>query len=437
MPQTNSFLDLTNESDDFEFPHPPSAVWLIFSLEFPAIYQGEKYILATQPYYGDASKTVNFGEGIWYPPFSAFPVDLRFFPTRNLGEMREKLEQTEREKFHEEFIDEIAYNLGLGEPRYERVRERPIDEYKLSPRGHNVYKFFRLVRYRCWHSGKDGLRNLADPETAKGLAYIPLNLPKVSIQSKKLGPHRFRFYSRVVATHFEHLVGTYRGERTIDKYTQFSDADIVNAEEGFLLFFDVSGFGKTEAATRTASFHPTETSSDIAQSFRTVLSQYFLAFFQELEISHYVTLGDGFIAGVPYRSIKSKPDFFRCLSSALGNLSKALREMNNRIENSGESVGLRASVLEGEYRYGRIAGLSSLRAEFDGTLLIDAARLDAGTKEHLSPIQRSRHLIVSSYSEKCLDIPILNGCDIKDFEVDVKEKKATSFMKIIDFDAIE
>lgn len=436
MRTVDNFIDLTDELDTFEFSHPPLSVWLIFSLEFPALFCDEKFLLVTQPYYGDINSKANFGEGIWYPPFSAFPIDIRFFPIRNLGDLRRKLEEVEQEKFHSEFVDAMAYNLGLGEPRYERIAERPIDEYKLSPRGHNAYKFFRLVRYRCWHLGASKKRDLVDPESLKGLTYVPLRILETASQSDCLGPHSHIFFSKVVATHFERLSRTYRGERSTDKYTILSRSDLVNAESGYLLFFDVSGFGRAEAAMRERSFHPIQSSFDIAQSFRARLSEIFLDFFQTQNLSQYVTLGDGFIAGVPYRIIENKDTFYGKLSESLKRLCSSLNELNGHLVNSGEAVGLRACIVEGEYRYGKIAGLSSLRSEFDGTLLIDAARLDSGAKDSLSPGERRGHLVVASYSRESLNIGVCGDVEVKELLVTVKETSATAVMKVLPLSSV-
>lgn len=430
---TESFMDLTDELDDFEFPSPPTAVWLIFSLEFPAIFDGRKFIPVTQPYYGDLKSSANFGDGIWYPPFSAFPIDLRFFPTRTLGDVRRKLEQVELEKFHPEFIDAMAYNLGLGEPRYEKINERPIDEYKLSPRGHNVFKFFRLIRYRCWHPNENKKRDLVDPECLKGLTYVPVDLAQKSVPGEHLGPHTHRFFSKVIASHFGRLAKTYSQERLVDKYTSLLPSDLVNTESGYLLFFDVSGFGKAEAATRERSFHPMQSTSEIAQSFRSLLSQLFLRFFQEIGISQYVTLGDGFIAGVPYRISSDRDGFLEELSSALKDLCDALLDLNDHLANSGEAVGLRACIVEGDYRYGKISGLSSLRPEFDGTLLIDAARLDSGAKDALAPEERSGHLVLISYQKENLELPIAARAKVREIKFRVKEKQASAFLKTLPF----
>lgn len=428
------FLDLTDEGDDFEFPYPPSAIWLIFSLEFPVLYRDRKFILVTQPYYGDHASPMNYGEGILYPPFSAFPVDFRFFAPRTLGDARKLLDQVEQEKFNREFIDGMAYNLGLGEPKYERINARPIDEFKISPRGHNTFKLFRIVRFRCWHSASFGKRNLTDPESLKGLYYVPLDLPQVAVPNVRYGPHRYRFNSKMVASHFNRIVGTYAGERSRDKYTVISEGDILSDEQGWIVFLDISGFGRAEAATREKGFHPSETSIEIARSLRRHISELFAALFQSMNVLQYVTMGDGFIAAVPFRAIDDDVQFFRSLHEATMKFGREIDRLNGLLRPSGETLGVRLCILRGDYCYGKVGGLSALRADFDGTILIDGARLDAATKEQLSADERKGTLVVAAY-----DVDFLTSFDplpfeLRTFSMQVKEASVKGAFRLYPLD---
>lgn len=429
MPADEAFFDLSDEVDDFEFPYPPTSIWLIFSLEFPIIYESERYVLVTQPYYGDYTSLINFGEGIWYPPFSAFPIDVGYFPPRTLGDVRRRVDKVAEEKFDPEFVNEIAYNLGLGEPQYERIGERPVDEYKLSPRGHNIYKSFRLYRYRCWHRGTAGKRNLTDPEGIKGLYYIPVSDALSPVSHPNLGPHTLRYFSRVVATHFSRVKAAYAADKSVDKFTIVEDADLVNEERGYLLAFDISGFGRAELATRLRGFHPRESGDAIAFSFRKALSECFLKFFRRLNVLQFVTLGDGFIAGVPVRTIASEDQFRLELSEAIKEMCVTLDGINALIKNSGEVLGLRVCIVKGDYRFGKIAGISSLRPEFDGDLLIDAARLDVAMKETLAPEERKGGLALASYSDRNIDLDILENTQALPIECDVKEKNVQGVLR--------
>lgn len=330
----------------------------------------------------------------------------------------------------------MAYNLGLGEPKYERVNAKPIDEYKISPRAHSTFKLFRIGRFRCWHSASSGKRNLTDPDGVKGLYYIPLDISPIEDLTTRCGPHRYRFNSKMVTSHFDRVTSTYAAERNRDRYTIINEGDILHQEEGWIIFLDISGFGRAEAATRERSFHPSDSAKDIALSLRRNISELFGSMFQTLNVLQYVTMGDGFIAAIPFRSVDDDQTFFRSLNAATMRLSREINRLNQLMRQSGETLGVSVSILRGEYRYGKVAGLSALRADFDGTILIDGARLDAACKEQLSPEERKGHLVVSSYELDSLVRFDPRPFDPRDFAMQVKEASVTGVLRVFPLDEV-
>ena len=436
MPENKFRWDLTDINGEYVFEQPPTDCWVIFSLEFPTIYSQRKYIMVTQPNYG-TDPSLNLGGGIWYPPFLSFQFPQRRTPLRKLGDLRKIAEEVEKEEYSCDLVESAVYNMGLGEPKFEKCDPNPyIDEYKKSPRNHDRYKFFRIVRIRCWHDVNEGKQDLADPESIKGQYYVPLDAPKISPDIDELGPHNVRYFSRVVGSHFDVLQKYYGEETAEQKYTKFSDGHLVNSEDGYILFLDVSGFGAMESRIQNDSFNPNMERRETAESFRVTMSRFFLAFCEKLNILQYVTLGDGLIAGVPKHTILC-PDVFLCdLSDGLAELGKKLHEMNNRMLPSGEIVGLRTCIVKGEYRYGKIAGLSSLRAEFEGDILIYAARLDEATKETLTVEERKGLLVVASPLPEILDIKLVKDSDVCVIKKKIKETSVCSNMKTIKLKSI-
>lgn len=397
------YLDLSNKPDDFEFETPPSQIWLLISLEFPVIYDEEKYLLMVQPYYGDYGSTINNGEGILYPPFMAYAIELGFFRPNTLGSARERAGIEAKKVLNSTTIDQITYSLGLGEPRHEPIGV--IDEYKVSPRGHDSVKYFRIHRYRCWHPTEKGKRNITDPEGLKGHFFVPLKLlPHDRAEQARFGPHSHKFRSKVVATHFAQVKETYVSERSSQKTTLAHLSDVANFESGFLLHFDISGYGNVDLGARTRRSNPLESGATVSEKFRWKLFQHFEEFFQVLGTQQTKLTGDGFVCGCPLRYFEDKPEnFLSAFQTALLGLCHKLHQMNENTSDAELSLGARIVILRGQYVYGKLGGLISSHPDFDGEMLITAARTDQALSLAIEPASRRAKVLVASDSNEVIE----------------------------------
>lgn len=397
------YQDLTEKPDQYEFPVPPMQCWLIVSLEFPISFENQRYLLVVQPYYGDYKSKLNNGEGILYPPFTAFPIDLGYFRPDTLGAMRERIEGEADKVFKHQVVDQVAYNLGLGEPRHEPIGH--IDEYKVSPREHDAYKFFRIYRFRCWHQKTKGRRNISDPEALKGHFMVPMDISEIGDDDtrSRFGPHDYRFISKPLAGHFRRILSDYSVENSTEKTTCLEEGDLVNFESGFVALLDLSGYGNIALQTREKRSSPTEGGLEIARRFRFHVAQAFDLFFRNLGTTQSRITGDGFVCGVPIRICCGQESvFYARLKHALIELRKFVNQINQNLAEEGLTIGIRFSLEKGDFVYGRIGGPCSISADFDGEAVIDAARCDQAITDTISSEVRCTKLLIGSSNKDCI-----------------------------------
>lgn len=382
--------DVTSLGNDFALSSPPTEIWVITSLEFPVIYAGRKYLLCTQPYYGVLSSPNNFGEGILYPPFFSRKIDHGYIKPQRLGQVREAMATVDPYMRSPVEWAAFAYNLGLGEPEFEYLGH--IDELKSSPREHGPTKFFRVIRVRAWNPAPLGKRNISDPEFIKGHFFVPLDLspfdgPKV----EALGPHKYRFASKAMASHFDVLQQFYNNEASSERYTTIAADEVVNLESGVIAFFDVSGFGFLELSSDTHNADPLSEGSLVSERFRVALASRFEQFFTEVGSSQSRIMGDGFVCGIPFRFYgHDKEALIQSVLFAWKRMIGDLEAMNNRTAADIRKVGSRFVLTTGDYKYGRVGGLAGFNADFDGRNVIVAARISSDLSLKSGP---SAHVI--------------------------------------------
>jgi hypothetical protein len=370
------YHDLTGQADSVQLDPPPSELWALVSFEFPIFFENKKFILLTHPYYGSPQSGANLGEGILYPPFTATHIDMGFFKPRTLGDARKRFASIEKSLLSRQGFEQTAYNQGLGEPEFEILP--PIDELKTSPREHDIWKFFRILRVRAWNHTEKGRRNIADPERIKGHFFVPLDLSVTSeLAPGTAGPHRHRFTSKILGSHFGQVSEFYSKDNQPEKYTALSRNDTINREKGYLLFFDISGFGTLNQLTETSLSNPLESGLAIAEKFRGVVVSMFEEFCAAIGSAQIRVMGDGFICGCPARFFGNDDTLFATrFIMAWQQLSASITRMNAQLGPSTRKLGSRMIVVSGEYLYGRVGGLVGLTADFDGGLLIRGARLE-------------------------------------------------------------
>ncbi len=363
--------------------NPPATVWIVLSMEVAVELSGKYYLLVKYPYYAlEDGRTNDIEEGHWYPPFTAFTVEIETFPPQNVGDLVAITDRKLAVNNPKRQLEELAHAMGLGAPELHRCGT--IFEIKTSPTFGTTHRAYRIERYRCRPRGFPQIRHIVDPECLKGHAFIPLDeieaqLPVRSIRDRVrtfLGKPLISNLRSIIEDKTElELLKTDPIRTTLDNWTR--------KETGFLILVDIAGFG---AACQFASEHLSnmlEKGDDISARFRLTIGQCFQSLFTEVGISQTRFTGDGFIAGVPDRLSQDRSHLSTIQNFVRAYLKfvKTLGLMNERIAHSNIKIGSRIAVHYGMYKFGRIGSPSSLSADFDGDALIEVARTEAALSQ--------------------------------------------------------
>jgi hypothetical protein len=398
------YYDVTAAMDSHELELPPQQAWILVSFEFPVVTGGGRFLLMIHPYYGDYNSKINNGEGILYPPFVAYPVELGYFRKRNLGAIREKIDSVARDVIFNSrnLVDQYAYNLGLGSPNSELVEK--LEEFKSSPREHSVGKFFRLYRYRCWHTEAKGKRDISDPEGLKGHCFVPLGTDnKAGFEGEAGGPHTYRYLSKPLATQFGKISAQYLGEAGTEKFTSLDRDDLVNVENGYVIWMDLSGYGNFNVYSRQTP-SALRSGSELAVEYRFHVASIFEEFFSVVGTSQHRINGDGFLCGLPMRNFGSAEAAMKAVAKGIELLGQKIMQINSNVDEPNFSIGIRLCVQPGDYVYGKVGGLRALRADFDGEAVITAARTDKAIADNFGSKERRTLVTIASTDCGCLSL---------------------------------
>jgi hypothetical protein len=373
---------LTTEHDSMRLVAPPTAIWIISTLEVTAHQESEAHLLLTLPSYAfeEAESGVDHGEGYWAPPFVAYPVPISFSPPTSVGSLRRLIDR------HQSGLDlmgglaHLAYQLGLRDTDFAYRGE--FIEVKTSPRSPGLVKAYRIVRHGLVSVDETSLRNLADPDVRRGFVFLPLDT-YTEVTRPRDSPAHGRverwFLGKPLISNVEHVVA----ESSSRSVMRGSSIELPRwlfsrTESGLLCTVDLAGYGAAlkYAAEKMHSFSQSRVA--IQEAFRKSIASQFERMLGKLGVTQMQTAGDGFLAALPGRVF---PDVAATVDELLRSWAEVLGEiaaLNAAVQDLGMRVGSRMSLHRGNYEYGRIGGISSFAAAFDGSSVIEVARLDQG-----------------------------------------------------------
>jgi len=382
-----NYYILDNFPENHQLEEVPTQLWLLITLEVVISDQYGESILLTYPSYnlGGAAKMNILEEGYWAPPFFAQPIDIAYKSLDTVGSVMESFKEFETKINAKEQIGELAYVMGLPNPDIAFSGE--FIELKRSPRSPNVWKCYKVLRYSCTNLGSRGRKNLADPECRKGYTFLPLydldNVLKdfncqIHNKSERL------FLSKPLNSNIDFVLKNESYLASLKSNAiKLNKDDFIIEEEGFILSFDLSGFG-TVCKYATENMHSfTESGHNIATHFRESVAYLFYNFLSSLGIAQVQMAGDGFIAAFPKRHFIADDlnDVFAIIFKSYYSMLKKINEFNSSIKDSSKKVGSRLALNYGDYKYGRIAHGRSTSPDFDGANIIETARLEGGLRE--------------------------------------------------------
>lgn len=373
---------IDTDHDSAPLSVPPVQVWIISSLEISIRQDGATHLLLTFPSYPLSAQRskVTHDEGYWSIPFVAYPVPIAYSPPTTVGSLRKLAASRASEDLLLTDLSHLAYQMGLQDTNFEYRGE--FFELKNSPRSPELTKAFKIVRYGLSSVSETSIRNLADPDLHRGYVYLPVEEFETFTRPVYSEAHKRveRWYlGKPLMSDIEYVLSNRqaRGHLIMSSIpvgrTMFSRCD-----SGILCAVDLAGYGAALKYARQNMRSFSEGSETIQANFRKSIAAHFELMLAKLGVMQAQTAGDGFIATFPERVfLDIKKTIIEILREWLKVLEK-VEKLNNSIDDPGFKVGSRMALHFGQYEYGRIGGVRSFAAAFDGTAIIDVARLEQG-----------------------------------------------------------
>src|SRR6266542_4284998 len=127
---------LDDKPDSYRLPVRPVELWHVATLEIVVKDEFGTYLLLAMLNYDeddpDHDPADDPDEGYWTPPFVSYPVDLRYRLPTSARAVRNLFDMSEDQQRMNESVNQLAWQLGLGDPRVEYLGF--FMELKSSPR---------------------------------------------------------------------------------------------------------------------------------------------------------------------------------------------------------------------------------------------------------------------------------------------------------------
>ena len=369
-PEPNCDHYILNElPDNAELSKYPSEYWVLHlyvivlkqqaSAYYPLLDSGD-FLVLEHPSYADHNRS------IWSTPYLAYRIDVgtkRFNRVSGIKKMYD-----EQCKSKADLLAELTnyrfYHMGISS--YEFEDGRTYIEYKRSPRQPDTWKCYFIKERFVYNIDSLGLQNLVDPEGLHAYSYFPIRTVR----------NEYTVYGKPLSTNVVHLLK--------DNYiTLKSKAEAVDLGtfktkfKGYMLKFDITSFAKMmhEIENDYKSFE--RTGVQYSEAFIIYLQQIFEQELLKASVSQYRLEGDGFLASIETPSTNCDIEYD--IISAFKTISKRISDLLGS-----NKLSYRASLLFGEYDYGKELGLFSKGLVHSGKELIRLTRMDSAIREHIN-----------------------------------------------------
>lgn len=397
MPADTVYEILDNLPATHYISPPPAQLWLLLTLEIVVRDDHGNGLLLIYPSYSLPSqeKDTSMAEGHWAPPFLAYPISMAYVSPNTVGTIKELFQDFEKTIQAEKEIFHLAYLLGLPDPQI-----RPAGsfiELKKSPRMPEMIKCYKIIRFACLGMGNLGLKNISDPECRKGHVFLPLDDLKKSSWS---------YISKPLMTNVRHILSQQGAVEGMKAHAiKLASNEFVVNEKGILVCIDLSGYGTASKYAMEQMHTFSKNGSKIAEEFRDSVAVLFYKLLVRIGVSQVHMAGDGLICAIPVRHFinGSSEKTYKNLMLHYMSLLKEIGKLNKFIKNSDKKLGSRIALHFGSYRYGRIAGIRSFSSDFEGSNIIEVARLEVALREYVKgPVS---HSVKSAASQSFNDKP--------------------------------
>lgn len=326
----------------------------------------QKYMVLEYPSYSENRGKNQINDCIWSTPYMAYlfqkPGTKRF---RSVGEIMNfyKEQITLNKELLSKLEDYRFYHMGI--PYYEMVPGNHYVEYKRSPRQPDKWKCYYIQEHFVHRIDSLGLLNLCDPEGLHGYRYFPL-LPRPNVAHDSV-----YFASKHLASNVTQLL-----RNSYNKMLQHSNEVTLETLRydlyGIAFKFDIVGFTMMYNKIVSEMQSLDETGKEIAVHFIAGLSSIFERNMQKFGISQYSIEGDGVTGTLPLKD-SSKSDYvIKTILTCICSIKEDINKFANKL---GTKIQVRCSILEGDYFYGKLAGLASTH-QAAGEIFISLSRMD-------------------------------------------------------------
>ena len=412
--------------DNEELPAYPSEMWIINCFYFILKDNtGRRFLPLVFPAYSYDREMQKIKIGMWSTPYTALRIN-DDNPSRTVSVAKIKRIYSDyiinNEKRIKESINYFFYYLGVSDETHDEKPFIDFIEYKRSFSQSNVFKCYLIRNFYVYNLSKSSKINIMDPDNLKGLYYLDLS----HIESMKYDKERqFLYYQgRVLSSN-----STYILKNNLLDYSKTIPIDCEEAiynEFGYVFMYDLNASGSLRNNIEDSFLSFLQDGTELAEEFLSRITIEMTDTFNIFNIVEYKLEGDGFIASIPINGT-------RCIyndENALSIIQQICLTINNRInmllEKSKRRVSAKVTICRGDYRYGKIGGLTSLYSSYSGKILFSISRLQSALATYLHSEQNfSRKSLYITSDEKEVKLSSLEGIELlrKDFSTNEKESK--------------
>ena len=378
------------------------------------------YLVLEYPSYTEHINNGIINDCIWSVPYTAYLLkkegakrytsvgDIKSFYNEQLQTHKDLLIQLENYRF---------YHMGIS--NYQKKPGETYIEYKKSTRQPDKWKCYYIQEYYIDNIDSLGLLNLADPEGLHSYRYYPLEK-----QPNKNPNSQIYFLGKHLSTNIAHILRN--SWSMLKNYSNtISSSQMCYEMKGILVKLDIVGFTKIYNGIVEKLGTLEESGDDLAKKFISQISYIFETRLKAAGFFQYVIEGDGFTATYPlFHSERNEKNTSKKILALIDNIKKDMDSLLKRLD---IKVGIRCSILSGQYTYGKINNLSTLRQNFSGEIMIVLTRMDEYLKNLAQPSEITigiNNNLYSQYSD-------LFDKDYIKYDDFVKEHRQTNINTVI------
>lgn len=407
-----NYINLTHKPDTYVLDSFPSGYWLLYSLEIVISDGVDTSILLTYPSYSLSLQDRR--EIILAPPFVAFPVLPGTEYLNSLGRIRQMFWEAEQNIDAASELKRRLYLMGVPSAEIRKTGE--IVEYKQSPREPAKMKCYKVHRYSVTLYTDAGMLNLADPEGLKECIFLPLNrIPGLLVQDGQLTPEvpRYTYLGKPLAPYLNMVLHDQNDLARLlsSSILTISPGNLIYGETGILIKLKIEGYWAAREMARI-------------QHYDFLMTEYGVNFMSDYGFAKLLTFelarlgltevrvtNNGFTAAVPsHRYVNSSTeDTVKMLLSLVSDIDGLVSECNSKLSQLSQfkPMNTLAIILEGSYRYGKIAGLIGADSELDSPLLDAIDNLMGQIRVSQTDFFQNALAAVSSYADPASNSPDL------------------------------